>query len=116
MSKVSDNLLKHIVYKIGNYNSETGEITRGWFRQGYVFKDYEAFYDRLNDDVCYVPELTDETYTRNKIIKLCKGNIELATEVFDSLDWQSPETEIDELLRDEYINYNAKTDTYERIW
>ena len=74
------------------------ELQRGFFRQGWVFKDWEAFRNHL-DAPCYVPELHDVVYTRNDLIALCNGQEEIAEELFDQLDWQSPSTLMDEWER-----------------
>ena len=37
-----------------------------------------------------------EGYTREDLIRLCDGNEELAEDLFDHLDWMSPETLMDE--------------------
>lgn len=78
--------------KVGNYtppdkNGEGEVIEREYYRQGYIFKDEEAFYNRP-DDVCYIPELSDTTYTRTDILQECEGNEEIAEEVFCTADWQ----------------------------
>lgn len=83
-------------------------INRDRFKggQGYVFKDDVAFYDTKNPDkVCYVPELSDETYTRKDFLELCDNNEELAELLYESLDWQHPET----LLEDWEINGEIDT-------
>ena len=53
--------------KIGSYTPETDEteaiIERDYFQQGWIVKDEEAFL-KFPDKVCYVPELSDEGYTR----------------------------------------------------
>ena len=41
--------------KIGSY---TSKLMREYYRQGWIFKDEEAFLNRP-DAVCYVPELSD---------------------------------------------------------
>ena len=64
-----------------------------WF-----LKDEDAFLNRP-DEVCYIPELSDEKYTRNDIISICKENEAIANEVFNNLDWQCPETEIESLIK-----------------
>ena len=66
------------------------------------------------DDVCYIAELSDETYTKNDILSICKGNEEITTEVFNNVDWQSPEMEIECLIEIQWIQYNKERDTYER--
>ena len=74
------------------------ELQREFFGQGWVFKDWEAFQNRP-DAPCYVPELHNAVYTRNDLIALCNGQEEMAEELFDQLDWQSPSTLMDEWER-----------------
>lgn len=66
---------------IGSYSPENeGKpeiIDRDYYRQGWIFKDEDAFQNRP-DDVCYIPELSDEKYTRNDILKILAGDEELA--------------------------------------
>lgn len=100
--------------KVGNYNPKTGAIERDIYRQGFIFKDEDAFLNRP-DDVCYIAELSDETYTKNDILSICKGNEEIASEVFYNVDWQSPEMEIESLIEVKCIQYDEEQDTYERI-
>ena len=49
---------------IGSYSPENGGkpeiIDRDYYRQGWIFKDEDAFQNRP-DDVCYIPELSDES-------------------------------------------------------
>lgn len=66
-------------------------IDRDYYRQGWIFKDEDAFQNRP-DDVCYIPELSDEKYTRNDILKILAGDEELAETMFEELDWQNPES------------------------
>jgi hypothetical protein len=88
---------------IGSYEPETEEkpsvISRDYYVQGYIYKDEEAFENRPND-VCYVPELSDTLYTRNDFLDLCDGNEDYAKELFLTVDWQHPET----LLEEWYVN------------
>mgnify|MGYP006922384709 CR=1 FL=1 len=55
---------------VGSYippdENEKGEvIKREFYGQGMIFKSDEAFYDWQHPDrVCYIPELSDSTYTR----------------------------------------------------
>jgi hypothetical protein len=90
--------------KIGSYtpaadSDDEPVIEREYFQQGYIFKDEEAFYEHT-DKVCYVPELSDSVYTRNDFLDLCGGNEDFAVECFDIVDWQHPESWIDE----QYVN------------
>lgn len=80
---------------------ETGKvlvIEREYFRQGMVFKDFEAYYNRTNDP-CYVPELSDAVYTADSFLDMCNGQKEMADELFEACDWQHPES-----LKEDWIN------------
>ena len=88
---------------IGEYipahDGQPALVDKDFYRQGYIFKDEDAFLNQP-DEVCYVPELTeeddDEGYTANDIIELCGGDVEYAKDIFYRLDWQHPSTLIDE--------------------
>lgn len=90
---------------IGNYVPPTEDggddevIERAFFRQGYIFKNPYAFYHNPND-VCYIPELSDTTYTGNEIRAICNNQEEFAEELFEHLDWQHPES----LREDWFVN------------
>lgn len=78
--------------KVGSYtppdeNGEGEKIAREFYRGGMIFKDEDAFYNRP-DDACYIPELSDTVYTRNSILEKCNGQIDLAEEVFEVVDFQ----------------------------
>ena len=93
---------------IGSYIPETEDqeavIDREYYRQGWIFKDEEAF--RLHpEQVCYVPELSDEGYTRQDFLAMCNGQEELAEFLFEMVDWQSPETLKSELLATYEIDF-----------
>lgn len=81
-------------YKIGSYTPKTDEheaiIERGPTEQGFVFKDEEA-YETDKKRICYVPELSDEGYTGDDFLRIA-GEQDLADELFDSVDWQHPES------------------------
>lgn len=66
------------------------------------------------DVPCYVPELHDAVYTRNDLMALCNGQEEIAEELFDRLDWQSPSTLMDEWERTGEINI-CKTVMEDRV-
>ena len=74
------------------------ELQREFFRQGWVFKDWDTFHNRP-DMPCYVPELHDAVYTRNEFMNLCNGQEEIAERLFYEVDWQSPSTLLDEWER-----------------
>ena len=72
--------------KVGSIEEKGGEysISREYYRQGMIFKDEDAYRNR-KDEPCYVPELSDSVYT----------------ELFEGLDWQHPETLIEDWIRNE---------------
>lgn len=76
------------------------QIDREWYGQGYIFKDEEAFLTRP-DAPCYVAELSDEVYTHHDILRICNGQEEIAKLCFDEIDWQHPETWLDEAIRED---------------
>ena len=94
--------------KIGSYTPETEDqeavIDREYYRQGWIFKDEEAFLHHP-ERVCYVPELSDEGYTRQDFLAMCNGQEELAEFLFEMVDWQSPETLKSELLATYEIDF-----------
>jgi len=64
-------------------------------------KDLKAFQNKKG--TCYVPELSDEKYTYNDFLNIAKGNKKLAEQLFSVVEWQHPETIIDEWeIEDEY--------------
>lgn len=71
------------------------ELYREYFRQGYVFKDFDAYHNRPTEP-CYVPELDDTVYTAEDFLEECGGQKEIADELFESVDWQSPCTLLNE--------------------
>ena len=96
MSEEKDYLL------VGSYippdeNEKGEEIKREVYGQGMIFKSDEAFYDWQHPDrVCYIPELSDSTYTRNSFLAICNDQTELAEELYEAVDWQHPETLLEE--------------------
>lgn len=74
---------------------ENGEIVRDLTDQGMVYKNSKAFYKKLKE-VCYVPELHDAGYTYKDFLNLTNGSEEVASMLFDTVDWQSPETLLEE--------------------
>ena len=89
--------------KIGIYKPETDTedevIEREYFRQGFIYKDEEAYKNSF-DKVCYIPELSDNVYTHQNFLDMCDDQEELASELFGAVDWQHPET----LIEDWYVN------------
>ena len=74
-----------------------------WYRQGFVYKDEEA-YLTSKDDVCYIAENDypedEQHYTRTDILRIANGDLKMANTIFYLLDWQHPETVYDELTKE----------------
>lgn len=76
-------------------------IEREFYGQGMIFKSDEAFYDTEHPDrVCYIPELSDTTYSRNDFLRACNDQTDLAEELYEAVDWQHPETLLEEWERE----------------
>ena len=73
-------------------------IRRGASQSGWIYKNPEAFYSDPFA-VCYIPELSDCTYTGMDFLKMSLVQPEIAEEMFLSVDWQHPETWLDEQFR-----------------
>lgn len=100
--------MSEVYLKVGGYTPENEEqeaiIEREYYRQGWIFKDEEAFL-LYPDQACYVPELFDSSYTQQDFLNLCNGQEKFAWECFYSVDWQSPETWVEEQYRDNEWGY-----------
>ena len=101
---------------IGKYIPATGDteevVEKEFFGQGFIYKNDEAFRKNM-DEICYIPEFSrlscfnEETnedveygshtkYTRRDFINLCNDNEKLAEMLFDDVDWQHPESLLEE--------------------
>lgn len=76
---------------------ENGEIERGETEQGFVYKNSKAFYEKL-DEVCYIPEKDDYYYTYKHFLEMSKGSFEVAQRIFDTVDWQFPESYLEDCI------------------
>ena len=111
---------------------ENGIITLEFYGQGYIYKNFKNFNDK-SDEICYIPEFCSDddvmtienstTYSYNDFFELTKGmydsyddvkewcdknNVtphDIAEDLFHSVDWQHPET-----LLDEWISHKAFTE------
>lgn len=92
--------MKH--YVIGEI-LENGEIEKGYSEQGMIYKNSKAFYEKL-DEICYVPESHDEGYKYEDFIELASGNDFIAKILFDSVDWQDPETLLEEWICEDEVH------------
>ena len=93
------NNMKH--YIIGEI-LENGEIIRGLSAQGEVYKNSKAFYEKSNE-VCYLSELNDYKYTYEDFLNIAYGSEEVAEFLFDIVDWQSPETLVEDCLSNDEV-------------
>ena len=103
------------------FNVETDEGIRYYAemsQQGMIYKNYKAFKED-NSEICYIPEhgfkdddIVDnsnewwihsgkDSYTRKDIEKACEDlnlNKKYAEDVFETVDWQYPESYIGEMI------------------
>lgn len=76
------------------------------YNRGFIYKNYEAFVSGIG--VCYIPEFfsgckegtewCDSGYTRKDFNDICEGTKIDADYLFETVDWQHPETLYDEFL------------------
>ena len=104
--------------------------TGGLTDEGVVFKD-RTIYEKQPDEICYISEDALEEYgevfgengllkfanlnydiprgySHNDFLKLCNGKEDMAREVFEAVDWQSPETYYEEKLEDDEISWDDR--------
>jgi hypothetical protein len=108
--KAKDMTKKYIL--IGK--EENGVFYGDSTKNGVVYKSEDAYLNR-HDEICYIPEYgfpeennfcgTEDVvdgYTRNNLMELCDGNKKLCDCLFYGLDWQSPETLLNEIDEEEF--------------
>ncbi|MEY8356743.1 hypothetical protein AALB39_25800 [Lachnospiraceae bacterium 54-53] len=71
------------------------EFKRAYYGQGWIFKNPCAFKNEPQKP-CYVPELSNTIYTREDFLSMCNDQADIAEIVFEAVDWQHPETYLDE--------------------
>ncbi len=99
---------------IGSYNEETGEIERGVTSQGCVYKNFDTFLN--GKGVCYIPELSDNKYTRKNFVEIALYNCTLATFIYNEVDWQSPEALFDEMDDEDEYYWLLYSDSESYSW
>lgn len=88
--------------KIGD--GENLKIEKSFWRQGRIFKSWDAYYNREKEP-CYVPELSDSVYTSEDFFRICNEQREFADELFEAVDWQHPESLLEDWQRNnEWVN------------
>lgn len=87
--------------KVGSIEDDGEDyvIHREFYGQGMIFKDEDA-YRNHKDQPCYAPETSDAVYTGNDFLEMCNCQEEFADELFEEVDWQHPET----LMEDWFVN------------
>ena len=101
------------------YKEKDGTIVKEHYDTGgsfgEIYKDYDAF-ENQTDDVCYISELCDDTYTYADYLLMAEEVYDdlgaegephtLAKLLFEFSNWQSPSTLIDEWHNEgEFIDY-----------
>jgi hypothetical protein len=97
-------------------------FSAGWIGQGYGYKSIKAWNEFSDDEIIYIPEGAyldadikdvphpEDTYTKARFIDLCFNSEfedihqhpnEFAETMFNDVDWQYPETLLDEWEREE---------------
>ena len=89
---------KHHLFNIGYYRSITKEFVKDYSSEGLIYKDYDAF-NLKSIKVCYIPEQSEEHYTYSDFLSIADGDKDLAIYLFEIVDWQHPESLLDELER-----------------
>ena len=96
-----ENGIKHeSIGRCINADGKIIELEKKYYRQGFIFKDWNAFYNAPGMP-CYVPELSDRVYTREDFLQISDGQVEQANELFEEVDWQYPESLFDEWEADD---------------
>lgn len=67
-----------------------------------VFKSLDAY--NKGGLICYITEDSSECYCREDFLELSDGSEEAARALFDSVNWQSPATALDEDIRNGEID------------
>lgn len=89
---------------IGFFNAETNIYTKAYGisnygqTQGKIYKNPVAFAAK-SKEVCYIPELSEKQYAYFDFLEIAKGKQSIATYLFETVDWQSPESLYDELVK-----------------
>jgi hypothetical protein len=91
---------------VGYYNKDTGEYIKDFSGQGWYYKDVDAFNNKTGE-VCYIPELSDDHYSYADFIKISKENKIVLEYLFDTVDWQSPETLFNDLVLSDEIDQDG---------
>ena len=81
-----------------NSDGEIIRLEKQFYGQGTIFKSWDAYKNRPSDP-CYVPELSDTVYTAESFLQIRNDQKDFADELFNSVDWQHPETLMEDWMR-----------------
>ena len=85
--------------------TEILKVIKAPYNQGVIYKNPLAYKRKVG--ICYVPE--NDTfvsgYDYNDFLEIAEGNEEIADYLFDTVDWQHPETLFDENIREGEFAY-----------
>ena len=77
---------KRIGKCVVNEDGEIVELEKEYYRQGWIFKDEQAFHNEPKKP-CYVPEEEEEGfYTREDFLALCMGQEDVAEMIFAEVE------------------------------
>jgi hypothetical protein len=81
---------------VGSYDEQNRTYEKEYDGQGRYYKDLNAY--AVQAGVCYISEPSDRPYTHADFLQIAHGNSRLANYLFESVNWQSPETLFNDLL------------------
>lgn len=86
----------------GVWDKRLDEFKPNTLGQGFGYKSTKSWEQLGMDEVCYVPEYGyeefknvpsfEDIYSKRDFIDICNGNEGLAQNLYEDVDWQSPET------------------------
>ena len=88
---------------IGSFDTKTNFYTKAYGisnygqTQGKIYKNPVAFAAK-SKEICYIPELSEKQYSYFDFLEIAKGKQSIANYLFETVDWQSPETLYEELV------------------
>jgi hypothetical protein len=94
-------------YTIGYFDKGTGKFIKEQDWQGFFYKDTKSFKEKSNV-VCYIPETSDDHYSYTDFLRIARGNHNLATVLFEIVDWQSPEILFNDMVDSGEIDESGK--------
>lgn len=84
---------------IGYYDIVENKYVKERALQGLIYKNSVAYFSKTKE-VCYIPELFDKKYNYFDFLEIANGNEDIANYLFETVDWQCPES-----LMQEYCEF-----------